>query len=1074
MTFSVTTFDCMTAKELGLYDGMKNPRTGKERQQSARNELIEVVKTHSGFREIELGRLYENEEPRINRVIARFEDECVRQSTIFDDSGEDTLGVERTKNIPLFKEMIILTSDNAEYHNIILNQIVNNGLKIGDDKYVFYASSANQQKNREVCLLEEKFLNKNIGRFMCGLSELWINEQGGCNTGKYLAYRSLIFSKSVKLPNEINIDNVLVLPEFETIVEDKVNFIDMEKLEIEEGVIKSVPVNHMDGAGIFLPGVLPQSCQIRGGWIKGAVFPFDFVQFISEMQKNGRIGNDAVVKDAWGKSYSIEYVKNNIKVILNASQLKMWKYYSDWDSYKSEFKSNGLEICINNMLHYPTAQKPIVHSAYQFYQTIPRGNVTDEKIKELTKKTIDIINKAKNDKDVALELMGVDLKDETKELTPFYAAIKKYPPLLSSKYAQDRIKKKLESIRHKAMSGKPFIDGYYNYICPDLYAACEHWFCGDDKPQGLVPKNHVYNELYAMNEDVEKVCYLRSPHLSDCEHAIRKLVTSEECKRWFSGMDTVISVHDLLVYTLTCDNDGDEGLITPDKAFIDMLDTNEKYPLYYVMKKGEAKVINNETIYKCLMDSFKNSGIGEISNTLTKYLNIVETDEMDLDFVRIITAYNNYLIDFPKSQYLPELGKYKEMFEEWNDREYPLFFKWAKNKETDKCCADKMINALSNVNRISKQIRSGTRNKTESTNDTGDKKEEFNPNMLKSKDCPVKRKSQMYEELKNEIIKLKKYGSRKAWNGLSTVAKNKNQVNLEYDLFYFYCDKIFQKIFKKENKSATVKIKKGENKKISVREQIASYLVDIEYYQEEMIDTNKDILWNCYGDILYQNLCHNLEPGKEIPVKKIAYRKRTERDEIIEKSAEVVHKIVNSEPLINITQSELDWVMNLECRKGCETDRYLLFCLLVLHKRKKKYLEELRSENEEKITEDNKKHFRIYKNVKGEEKVTRATLNKWIGKDIADKGITRLEKSEIIKVESCNDYDKIYISSPKEIQKDEKSVLEVKSGNPLLYYYQHTGEAKVAECEICKKLFRVIGNAKTCGPACSRKLSLKK
>ena len=92
------------------------------------------------------------------------------------------------------------------------------------------------------------------------------------------------------------------MPEFETDVIERVNYLDMESHTIEERTMP-VPINHMDGAGIFLPGVFPQSCQIRGGWIKGAVFPFNFRQFIIEKQEKG-IAKD-IIKDVWGNEISV-------------------------------------------------------------------------------------------------------------------------------------------------------------------------------------------------------------------------------------------------------------------------------------------------------------------------------------------------------------------------------------------------------------------------------------------------------------------------------------------------------------------------------------------------------------------------------------------------------------------------------------------------------------------------------------------------------------------------------------------------------------------------------------------------
>ena len=36
---------------------------------------------------------------------------------------------------------------------------------------------------------------------------------------------------------------------------------------------KNISIEHTDGAGMFIPGELPSSCQIRRGYIKGAIVP---------------------------------------------------------------------------------------------------------------------------------------------------------------------------------------------------------------------------------------------------------------------------------------------------------------------------------------------------------------------------------------------------------------------------------------------------------------------------------------------------------------------------------------------------------------------------------------------------------------------------------------------------------------------------------------------------------------------------------------------------------------------------------------------------------------------------------
>lgn len=1059
MIYNVSTFDCFTDTERELYDKYSKCNK-KDDKFGLKKEFENEVCSFKGVRVIENSRIKFKGERKLEKMIAGFENECVRlsESFIYDEKNP--------KNIPFIPEIIIFDC----YNEAILGQIVDNGLKVDEKEYVFYSSSANQQKKKQVCLLERNFYEKYYERFMCGLTLDIINnsKQNGCNTGKYLAYTSLIFSKSVEMENPISIDNVLVLPEFETLVNAKVNFLSMEEHTIEVKEMP-VPVNHMDGAGMFLPGVLPSSCQIRGGWIKGCVFPFDFRQFIIDKIADGKISENDTTKDIWGNDVSFGYIRDNVKLILNGSQLKMWKYYNSWEEYKDEFKKNGLSICINNALHYPTTDDPLTFSAYQFYQTIPRKNVTQERIENLCKLTIDKINDAKTKPEVALEIMGIDLKDDDVELDAMKASIVAYPAMLQDVSVRKAIKSNIESQRKKAMSGKPLVKGFYNYICPDLYAACEYWFLGIENPTGLIPSKCVYNSFYDDKADIEEVCCLRSPHLSDCEHGMRTLVKTDECKKWFHGMDTVISTHDLLTKTLQCDVDGDECLIVHDKAFIDLVD-RDKLPLYYEMKKGESVEVNNDNIKKCLHNSFQNSVIGQISNALTKHLNGQE--EPDLEFVRYMTAYNNFCIDFPKSQYMPKLPQeYELLFEELKSEEllFPYFFKFAKDKVSRNCHEYALVEK-SNVNLISKYIMNETKsNKDNIWMDDTDKKEEessdkeecaFNPKYFQSDIIKVDRQSKEYEKLYKILAKLKNEDTTKNRKRIREKCDRKESKILGYDAFYHYCCGEILNI-------------------IGMRKVATAYLIDMEYYQKAFKDTSKEILWNCFGDIIYENLCKNLKKdSKEIPVGRTAYQGRADKEIEKAKLVKAVIEAMAKEAEIPIYQDEYDWFINLECRKNSQYDKFLLYMLLVLYKRKLRYLDTLEKDDKN-ITEDMKAHVRLYKNKRMGKKVTRATLDNWLEHDITDKGLRRLAEKNIIRIEDvdCKKYRyyKIYLDVPFDLMADrseESPLFKVGAGNPMLYYYQYSGEYKIGKCEICGRLFRVIGNRKTCSDECSDSLRL--
>lgn len=614
------------------------------------------------------------------------------------------------------------------------------------------------------------------------------------------------------------------------------------------------------------------------------------------------------------------------------------------------------------------------------------------------------------------------------------------------------------------MSGKPFIEGFYNYICPDLYAACEYWFCGEENPEGLVPEGYVYNGFYD-NKEVTEVCCLRSPHLSDCEHGIRQLVKSDDCKKWFHGYDTVISIHDLFLLTLQADVDGDETLITPDRAFIDLLD-REKYPLYYEMKKADPMEVNNENIKKCLKCSFENSQIGYISNSLTKHWN--KQDEPDLDFVRVLTAYNNFCIDNPKSQYMPELNsKYNDMYEALKNEKCPWFFKYAKDKKTEEC-ENYTEDEKSNVNRIAKYIMDATRNNKENRWDK-DADSKFNPMYFQIKDFVIDRKSDTYLKLWRELDRLKGINNTKFNKMIEQRYKNDStKKNLfGYVPYYCYCNNQLLKIVE-ENWKTT--------EKVDIRKKTAAYLLDIEYFQEENTSANKDILWNCFGDILYDNLKKNLENEKRgQEIKKCyrnAYQSRDEREKQAEKNIAEQIDLCKKENEIEITLNEYKYISELPHRKGCERDVWLLFLLLVLYKRKLKYLEDKKN-----LSKDDKENFRIYKNSRYG-KLTRATLDTWMDNcTVAKKGLLRLEERGLIRVEETAWYSKVYPLFISEIgngkSKNDRVAFVVKEPNPMINYFEYTGERTIKVCDHCKEKFIMKpGNHKTCSPKCSRKMEL--
>ena len=977
-----------------------------ELKSAAKKAYMEEIERYENVRKITSDKIYKDNEVKEELQIALFENDIVR------------LAKDDLSDVPIIEEVVFLECK-GETAKPILKQIIDRGIDIAGNHFIFYSSSTGQLKDQEITLLDAKFYEDNQNRLLCGLTEEIINAHGGINMGKFLAYKSLNLSLSVQTEYAVNIDEVLVVKDFEFLVRGKVNYLDVDTFNIEETEME-VPVPHMDGAGMFMPGTIPCSCQIRGGWIKGAIFPFDFCKFIEKHSC------ESFILDAWNHPVSIETVKR-MKIILTQSQLKMWQYYESMDDYREKFKASGAAITINNFAE--PVGKEYIRLSYQPIQTFSREKFTEERMEKLCQKSVDYINQAKTDPDVALKIMGIDMGKEDIRLDGLYMAIKLYPQLLSDGYVKKKVHERIKTERKRMQSGRIYVKGIQGYICPDLYAFCQWLFCGEENPKGLIPENHVYSKHYN-EQEISEVCCIRYPHLSDCEHGIRSLIRSEECKEWFSGDDIVISTHDLLTKTLQADVDGDHIFVISDPAFLDCLG-EQKAPLYYRMGSAPKSQITKLETYQCLERSFDNENIGNVSNAITKILN---EENPDIKLVRILCAYNNYVIDFSKTQLSLNLKEYAPIYDRYKAQEMlpPHFFKYAKDKREDLCCE---FHPYHNVDRISEYIRKKTRNGITKISCLGDING-FNPETLKDRGIPVKRNSEEYKKMRKLLLKLKMKVSSYLKGLISEYNQTYNDKILAKELIYIFCLKQFDKM-------------------IPDRKVAASYLADMEYYQPEFReDCNKDILWGCYGNILVQNVELNVKQNIELPLKRKAYQTSQEKTEEIVKRIEQIKKKQEELVAVPIAKNIYDSIFNMECKKNCQKDRELLYILYVLYQR---YVAKSEKEVDCLLLATGKK-------VKG---IKRVTIDRWIGSKIADKGLKRLEKSGQIKQEKLKEYIKISFYLP---EPDKTPLFCVKSANPLIDLYQYSGDRSVKICEMCGQKFIAKRNRKTCSDKCSELL----
>ena len=136
--------------------------------------------------------------------------------------------------------------------------------------------------------LQEKLKNKELT--VTEITKAYvdrINEKGSICINKFLAYLALCNS-ATDLWEDFNIDNCIVVNDFENIINGTVDYIDDKTYEINR-VTKDLEFTQTDGVGMILPELTDRNFMVRLPWIKGLLAKFDFVRFINEHNASGKV-----------------------------------------------------------------------------------------------------------------------------------------------------------------------------------------------------------------------------------------------------------------------------------------------------------------------------------------------------------------------------------------------------------------------------------------------------------------------------------------------------------------------------------------------------------------------------------------------------------------------------------------------------------------------------------------------------------------------------------------------------------------------------------------------------------------
>lgn len=700
-----------------------------------------------------------------------------------------------------------IPTDSLTYDLMILNvfffqvfkSLVQDGFEYNGERYIFLTASAGQIRTKRAVFIRESAYQKVQSRIMCGLSIEDINNQGGINPNKFLAYLALNNS-ATDVWEDFDIDKSIVVDDFESDVFGQVDFIDDVTYEITRQDANTT-LCQTDGCGMMLDG---PTRMVRLPWIKGLLVQFPFDKFIKEKCPDGC----CIVTDIYGEEHDV--LAEGIRYIFTKSQFKLAKYFHSWDCYKERFKNNQCEACYCNIEENYISKARI---NYQMLQTL--SDMKDEEIDRLIKPTLEEIESIGNDYQTTMRLLGATEYNQNPSY--FQQSLMLYPELFRDPYCRDILKQTKKSLVKQAKAGRLRVNGRYRFVSPDLYAFCEWLFLGEQNPKGLLEDGEVYvNEFH----DGDELACLRSPHLYR-EWPIRLNKRNEETERWFGGTKCVYtSCHDLISRIVQLDWDGDKLLVIKDRLLTKVAKRNMEaiVPLFYEMKKAKGGLISNETLYEGMIQAYTTGNIGPVSNNITKIWNCGEVGQEQVDVIRWLCMENNYVIDAAKTLYTPTRPKkIHDVISSYTKAKVPDFFQYAKDKLPHQVEAPNQ----STMNRIASKIPDPKIKFSKSIS-------KFDYRMLMNLDCDFSISSE------SPVVKAYDY-----WNSRQNLFNEEDENKKDQDLYKY--------------KQIRKKIINGCGKDLDY---IVNTLVAVLYTARNL--SAKKTLWACFGDVIVKNLKNNL------------------------------------------------------------------------------------------------------------------------------------------------------------------------------------------------------------------------
>lgn len=502
-----------------------------------------------------------------------------------------------------------------DYINVVMDSNkhydrCNKGFTVNGIRFKRLLATSGGVKLSTIVYVNEEIHAELMERIHCGR-----NKKKRYVPAKLESYMGLVCSASTPVTNT---HRVLVVHDAET--EFLANVIELDdsyepypKMEYKEDY--KIVNNASDGFGLIMPHMsqqwaedlqldyLPAGFTTRHAFTKGMLFTFDFQQFAEEVA--GRYE----VTDVWGHTHDIR----NIDIVLTTSMLKLWDAY---DSMEDFF------ICADHY-HYSFAvtkytPKKLDNERHLNYQFIQSLQLDDDDIKQLIEPTVSEIKEVLGGdyRKAITYLRGVDLSEERTSLDShnFINALMIEPKLAEDPYIRSSIHAMIKKRIDDAKIGVLKVAGNFQTLSGDPYLLCESFF--GMEPKGLLASEEYYSN-YWNQLGVDQVAAFRAPMICLNNIRIFNLKQSEEMKKWYRYMDTVLIVNgwDTSPHALCgFDYDGDSSFTTNNPVIIKGIEVQP--PIVSLQKAANKILCVEKDFIKSNKLSF-GSEIGAITNRST-------------------------------------------------------------------------------------------------------------------------------------------------------------------------------------------------------------------------------------------------------------------------------------------------------------------------------------------------------------------------------------------------------------------------------------------------------------------------